>query len=283
MIEQGRRWFRLVDHRFLVLLLGAVFTVLAIAVVTLPQIAEIDRAISQAAQSFHTPLLDRAMISFTQLADSASLIAIAIIIAGVLMAASAFRPALLCVSTFLGTSLLVSTIKIIVHRARPIQDLYSGVDAYSFPSGHMTNSTVILGVLVLIVARTWSGPLRMFMVALLAGLIVLVGLSRIYLGAHWPTDVIGGALLGATILVLIEHVLPQRFAFKRMRTATTAAMILASLVWASHVYFGFETESRFYLTKRPVTQRVDHGSENPADALYDQLTLFQIGLFEHQT
>ncbi len=78
----------------------------------------------------------------------------------------------------------------------------------SFPSGHTTNSAIIylmLGMMLARVEASYTTKVFIFMVCVL--LTVLVGLSRIYLGVHWPTDVIAGWALGAIWVLLAWYVL----------------------------------------------------------------------------
>lgn len=80
----------------------------------------------------------------------------------------------------------------------------------SFPSGHSTMSAVVYLTLGILVARTQQRRLvRVFIVAISMALTVLVGCSRIYLGVHWPTDVVAGWLLGGAWAVLFWLVAMQ--------------------------------------------------------------------------
>ena len=101
----------------------------------------------------------------------------------------------------LAASGIVSTVfKVLLGHARPI-DAIIGAHAASFPSGHMLSSTVIYGLLAAQLLSSHVRPaLRGFGVTFLLLLIVGIGLSRLYLGVHWPSDLLGS--LGLALVVL---------------------------------------------------------------------------------
>lgn len=90
---------------------------------------------------------------------------------------------------------LVQLLKALFGRERPL-DILVHVDPGSFPSGHVANAATTAIALALILRRTWVW---------VAGVawIVLMALSRTYLGAHWVSDTIAGALLGAAVAILL--------------------------------------------------------------------------------
>lgn len=103
--------------------------------------------------------------------------------------------------------LLGGVLKIVVGRNRPTPDLVHVVQQIqqpSFPSGHTLHYTVFYGFLIFVIAINFksSWPRNVALV-ILALLIALVGPSRVYLGEHWPTDVIGGYLIGALCLATL--------------------------------------------------------------------------------
>ncbi len=109
-----------------------------------------------------------------------------------------------------GISLLGALIKALVARHRPAADLvhvFSPLSSYSFPSGHVLLFTAFLGFLIFLVytltPHSWGRTLGLI---IFGALIVLVGLSRIYLGQHWPSDVMGGYLLGSLWLFVTVYV-----------------------------------------------------------------------------
>jgi undecaprenyl-diphosphatase len=67
----------------------------------------------------------------------------------------------------------------------------------SFPSGHVMHYTNLFGLLTYLLATNWrSGKLRNTLIAVCSALIICIGPSRVYLGAHWPSDVMAGYLYG---------------------------------------------------------------------------------------
>lgn len=111
----------------------------------------------------------------------------------------------LYLAVIVGLQALVNyVIKELVARPRPTDPpvwVYRPEAGFSFPSGHVMFYTVFFGFLLFLAWRYLQpGWLRGLLIATLAALIVLVGFSRIYLGAHWLSDVVAGYLLGGLIL-----------------------------------------------------------------------------------
>jgi undecaprenyl-diphosphatase len=95
--------------------------------------------------------------------------------------------------------------------ARPRPDIVAHgavVTTESFPSGHSANSAIIYLMLGMMLARVESSyPAKIFIFGVCASLTLMVGLSRIYLGVHWPTDVLAGWAVGASWVLLCWYVL----------------------------------------------------------------------------
>jgi membrane protein DedA with SNARE-associated domain/membrane-associated phospholipid phosphatase len=116
--------------------------------------------------------------------------------------AGTWRPLSLLAAAYGGAWALQISIKLLVHRPRPpaalALDRFSG---YAFPSGHATNSAAVYGMLAALLAASsprWGRKVAAWATA--AGLVALIGLSRMFLGGHWLTDVLGGFALGGTWL-----------------------------------------------------------------------------------
>ena len=101
----------------------------------------------------------------------------------------------------LGSMLLATALKNLDHRTRPhIFRLpgYHGPSSYAFPSGHATIAVGFWGVLVLLMASRLEGWRRWGVAVLGVLLVLLIGFSRLFLGVHYPSDVLGGYLLGTS-------------------------------------------------------------------------------------
>lgn len=106
---------------------------------------------------------------------------------------------------------LYELFKLAVHRARPVTEFVAkaGLHGDSFPSGHSAGSFAIYCTLAYLMYRELPRPWSRIGAGLAAGLAILIGFSRIYLGAHFPTDVIGGWLIASLALMIIRYGLIQ--------------------------------------------------------------------------
>lgn len=93
-------------------------------------------------------------------------------------------------------------IKIIIKRERPNFLVLSNETSYSFPSGHSMISILFFGSIIYLVNK-YNIKYKKTITILLSIFIILVGLSRLYLGVHFLTDVIGGYLCGFIALIII--------------------------------------------------------------------------------
>jgi undecaprenyl-diphosphatase len=93
---------------------------------------------------------------------------------------------------------LYGLLKFLFQRARPrvIPRLMRGGGWYAFPSGHASLAPLVFGLGVLIWAAPWRRELRLGLLAAAVAVSLLIAFSRVYLGLHWPSDALGGLLLG---------------------------------------------------------------------------------------
>jgi len=108
-------------------------------------------------------------------------------------------------ASLIGASVLDSVLKGVFHRARPdVTPHLVHVSSASFPSGHATISAAVYLSLGLMLAETDPHRIgRVFLVAFMCLIVVLIGCSRVYLGVHWPSDVVAGWCIGAVWALLV--------------------------------------------------------------------------------
>ncbi|MCF6354582.1 MAG: VTT domain-containing protein [Candidatus Polarisedimenticolaceae bacterium] len=162
----------------------------------------IDQTLLQGIQSLRTPWADQLMIHFTRLADTPVIAALALGVLlfliwqqqwqtiGYWLAAVAFG--------FLASLILKYSIQL------PRPDIgISGLSPYGFPSSHTLRATVIFGFLSVVIARAITPLHRWLPYGLAALLVLLVAISRLYLGVHWFSDVIASLSLGLAWVTLL--------------------------------------------------------------------------------
>ncbi|MCC7372666.1 MAG: phosphatase PAP2 family protein [Chloroflexi bacterium] len=115
----------------------------------------------------------------------------------------------------------------LVDRPRPSPDLVhvaTQLPTGSFPSGHVLNLTAIFGFLIFLSIVTIGNALwRRLLVVLLSAPVLTIGVSRVYDGAHWPTDVLGGYLIGGVWLALSIALYREAQAWLESRSERTHA------------------------------------------------------------
>ena len=115
-----------------------------------------------------------------------------------------FKDSLFFIIIMLANAFLIWALKIIIQRPRPGSSIFNYLSSgYAFPSGHTTNVVVFLGLLIYFswkYLKKENKNIKIFITIILSLIAIIVGFSRLYLGIHWLTDVLGGLLLGLFIL-----------------------------------------------------------------------------------
>ena len=146
---------------------------------------------------YASPPLTRAMMAISHL-GSEGLAAVVVIGFAVFLYIRWRWAALWLLLATAGGLVLELTLKNAYHRARPTPFFGAVPHTYSFPSGHALMSFCVYGVLAgLLSHRMRSRAMRVTVWVLAAVLVAAIGLSRIYLGVHYPSDVLAGYLAGA--------------------------------------------------------------------------------------
>ena len=190
----------------LLVLCGWAFGEVLDAVIDREEVAALDSPVTSWLVAHRTPLLTVIMKVVTQLGGLWVLAPLLTIVG--LVAALRYRqtdaPGFLAASS-LGTAALVAAIKLLIARPRPrIGAIVATYGGYAFPSGHSAQAVAAYAALAFLIARSvGSWRRRVIVWAAAVMLAAVIGFSRLYLGAHWLTDVLGGFALGGAWLALL--------------------------------------------------------------------------------
>lgn len=199
----GLRRYRTVLFQVVLFSSFIVFLFLAFLARTTP-FFPIDLQITRAIQSIDSPIFDGLMRLISWPGFSPNSLIITLLIALVLYLYGLHWEAVTALLASLLSGLTNQLVKILIQRPRPSGDsvdVFAVLDSYSFPSGHVMFYTILFGFLwYLAYTLVKTSLLRGLLLVLLGSLILGVGASRIYLGQHWASDVLGAYLLGGLIL-----------------------------------------------------------------------------------
>ena len=187
-----------------VIVLGLVAIVLTQAVVHHKALAELDGPFRDWVIDHRSGFWTEVMVSASRFGSTPSLIVIVLATGAWLAWKGRKGDSLLVVAGSAGALALGPVLKALVERPRPaLSDHVVFVNSWSYPSGHSLNSMAVLGLLTVLAIRERPGAVRRTALAVLgAFLVVVVGFSRVYLGVHWPSDVLAGWLIGVLWLTI---------------------------------------------------------------------------------
>ncbi|MDI7860969.1 VTT domain-containing protein [Rhizobiaceae bacterium n13] len=189
---------------FLLIASGWLFVEILDAVVNDDAIVNVDLAIYQFLQKLRTPLGDSLMVGVTELGDTRVVIAVTAAVLLWLVWKRAWGTAAYWLAAVAVASSFNTVIKAAVHRSRPVEELYAGWSNFSFPSGHSTTNAALYGFLAFLICRRLSLVQGVLVAFAATAIAVLIGFSRVYLGAHWFSDVAGGLAFAASWLTLLS-------------------------------------------------------------------------------
>src|SRR3989338_4051405 len=190
------------------LFLIATFTVLALFVRNSSYFG-FDLVITHWIQSIQIPGFDLVMLFISKLGDPFWGSILVLFFVSVAAAANKWQTALMIAATASSMVFLNQILKLLINRPRPDPALVHVVGIIkksdSFPSGHVMFYVGLYGFLFFIVYTQFRKNrwLRAALISLLAALIGLIGVSRIYLGVHWFSDVLGAYILGLSWLIVM--------------------------------------------------------------------------------
>ena len=170
-------------------------------------LAGLDRPVLDAAVGWRNPGLDQAVTYYTEVGGPIGMSVLAVVATGLMVWRWRSRtPLLLMVLAAAGSLAMTVTGKELIGRARPPQAL--AVPPFesspSFPSGHTLNATVLTAIVVYLLLRRLDSTRARAATVLAGGMFALsMGLTRVFLGHHWLTDVVAGWALGLAWAVVV--------------------------------------------------------------------------------
>ncbi len=184
------------------------FIILSCIVFFLP-LEYLDIHISEEIQEKQGPYLTTIMIWLSWFGRTSVSVVMVVITSLIFLISRLKKEAVLMVSTLL-SGILGLGLKILINRPRPSKDLVFLLEEtkyQSFPSGHVLFYTVFFGALILIILhlKKIKYKVKLFLIIICLSMIFLGAVSRVYLGAHWFTDVLGGFILGVFCVLIIGY------------------------------------------------------------------------------
>ncbi|WP_280548031.1 MULTISPECIES: bifunctional DedA family/phosphatase PAP2 family protein [unclassified Halomonas] len=237
-------------------------------IVTGDPLVQANQAVFHFLQGLRTTWGDHLMLAITELGDSVIVVILTGVMLGWLLWCRAWQAAGYWIAAIGGAALFTPLIKWAVHWPRPTA-LYSGWEAFSFPSGHATLNAVLYGFLGFLIARELSPRRRVWVISSVSVPVMLIAFSRLYLGAHWLADVIAGiAVATAWVTLLAIGYTRHRPRSLDPRGLVGVALLTLAIAWPWHVLGRFADDQARYLPS-PEQQQLSLGDWR--DHAYRQL------------
>lgn len=213
----------------------------------------VDKTLYHLLQGLRTPFGDGVMIALTELGDAAVTLPVVTTVLLWLVWKRAWRPVAYWLAAASFGAMLTVTLKAGFGLPRPLP-LYDGSLAFGFPSSHAAMSIVIFGFLAVLTARELSLRGQLAVYSVLTLLASLIAFSRIYLGAHWLSDVLGGLSFGVAWVALLGIAYLRRavpaIAARGLLAAASIVLVAAAVAHAANQR---DADTVRYTIYRPAT------------------------------
>jgi len=201
-----------------------------------------DRAVFAVLQSVRTGWADSLMVAVTEVGSAAVALPVIVAVALLLVLRRCWRTLAYWLATMGFAQVLVWVLKLSIGRERP-SAIYSGIEQFSFPSGHAASSIALYGFLAFLLGRGQSARMKAGLSAAASSIIGLIAFSRIYLGAHWFSDVLASLSIGLAWVTLLGIACTHHARNERLPARWLAAVSLGTMTVAAGVYMGMRHEA----------------------------------------
>ena len=174
-----------------------------------PHLTALDQGLMTLVQEQRHSTLDSIALLITGLGNFSTQLAAGILLTSLLLFSRRFSAAIFVGSVLLFTALANTGLKHVFARARP-DVLLQPLDTFSLPSGHSSAAFALFLSLGVLAGRGQPARMRLTWLLLASLPALAIALSRVYLGVHWPTDILAGALLASTVCAVCLAVLQRR-------------------------------------------------------------------------
>jgi membrane protein DedA with SNARE-associated domain len=190
------------EHRHATLFAAGLSLALLIALfIGWPWLQALDQGLLTLLQEQRSAALDKLAVLTTRIGDLQTQLVVGALLSLSLLAMRQWRAALFAIGSLLGTALANTLLKATFARTRP-DVLLEPLSSYSFPSGHSSAAFAFFLVLGVLAGRGQPARMRLTWLLLASLPAGAIALSRVYLGVHWPSDIIAGALLAGAFCAL---------------------------------------------------------------------------------
>ena len=190
-----------IKKEYIILIILVLIFILLSIFVNLGKLDNVDEAIYNFVANFKCDFLTRVLYVITQLASTIGIISLLFIFCVYFLLKKYYFSVKYLILNMLAGTIIVKVLKELFKRARPAWKwIVQG--GFSYPSGHTISAMLLYGTLILIINKKVNNKFKKPLIIICSLIIVLTGLSRIYFGAHFFTDVLASMILGCIILLI---------------------------------------------------------------------------------
>lgn len=210
-----------------------------------------DAAVFHFLRGLRSDVADRLMIAITEFGDVTVVVAITAAVLAWLAWRRAWRACGYWILAVAGSAAFTAAIKLTLHHLRPTE-LYQGWEAFSFPSGHAAVTTTVYSFLTVLIAKEIEGLWRLATLSIVAIWVFLIVFSRLYLGAHWLSDVLAGVTFGLfwSALLSIAY-LRRNLPCLGARGLGMVVGVVLAIVGGLHVQTNYAADAKRYAVQMP--------------------------------
>lgn len=188
------------------IIVSLIFLVVLIILVISNNISWFDEPIYCFLNSFNSDKMTNIMKFFTFFAETKTIVILSIL--SLISFWFKNNKSLYIIGSIASSTVINIILKLIFRRDRPNHIHYVVENTYSFPSGHAMASMTFYGSIIVLLLNSKINKIIKYIVSIILGLLIfIIGVSRVYLGVHYPSDILGGWLISFILLNILNEIL----------------------------------------------------------------------------